>query len=91
MKKLTELLLSCSLALRQIILYVLMAVGVILLLLGYYNDDMLYGLFILGIFVLAIMLLYNFMAFRCPHCNAYLGERMLGYSHCPKCGKPLDE
>ena len=88
MKKLKEKLLGCSMQLRQIILYVLLAAGVFLMLLGYFSYDI---LFLLGILTLFLMLLYSVLAFRCPHCDAYLGERMIGYSHCPKCGKRIEK
>ena len=88
MKKLKDRLLKRSLTERQILLYALMVVGVFLLVLGYCSYDI---LFILGIFILFLMLFYNLLAFRCPDCNAYLGERMIGYSHCPKCGNKLEK
>ena len=88
MKKLREKLPECSIRDRRVILYVIMVIGLFLLVLGYCGSDI---LFILGILVLFLMLFYNLLAFRCPACNAYLGERMIGYSHCPKCGKPLNE
>ena len=88
MKKLKEHLLKCSLKERRTILYSLLGVAMFLVVLGWCSYDF---LVILGILVLFLMLFYSLLAFRCPDCGAYLGERMIGYSHCPKCGKPLDK
>ena len=88
MKKLKDRLLDCSLAERQIILYALLGVAMFLVVLGWCVS---YILVIMGILVLFLMLFYCLLAFRCPACNAYLSVRMIGYSHCPKCGKELDD
>ena len=88
MKKLKEKIQALSLESRKSIFYGLLAVSVVLLLLGYFGN---YALLALGMLSLFLMLFYCFMAFRCPSCNAYLGERMLGYSHCPKCGKRIEK
>ena len=88
MKKLKELLLACSIRERQTILYVLLGVAMFLVVLGWCSHVI---LVILGILVLFLMLFYALLAFRCPACNAFLSVRMIGYSHCPKCGKELDE
>ena len=88
MKKLREKLLECSIRDRQIIFYVLLGVAMFLVVLGWCVS---YILVILGILVLFLMLFYSLLAFRCPACNAYLGMYMIRYSHCPKCGKPLNE
>ena len=88
MKRLKERIQALSLENRKSIYYGWLAVSVILLLLGYFGN---YILLALGILTLFLMLFYCFMAFRCPACNAYLGQYMIGYSHCPKCGKNLTE
>ena len=88
MKKLSEKLLTCSMGVRMTILYGFLGSAVFLLLLGYFSYDI---LFLLGILTLFLMLFYSLLAFRCPECNAYLGERMTGYSHCPKCGKRIEK
>ena len=88
MKKLKELLLACSIRERQTILYVLLGVAMFLVVLGWCSHVI---LVILGILVLFLMLFYALLAFRCPACNAFLSVRMIGYSHCPKCGQELDE
>ena len=88
MKKLKECLLECSLRERRIIHNVLLGVAMFLVVLGWCSYNI---LVILGILVLFLMLVYNLLAFRCPACRAYLGMHMIGFSHCPKCGKPLNE
>jgi len=88
MKKLKEKIWALSLEDRKRIYYGFLAVGAVLLLLGYFGSIVLLAL---GMLTLFLMLFYSFMAFRCPECNAYLGQWMIGYSHCPKCGNPLDE
>ena len=87
MKKLKERLLQLSIKDRQSIFYVLLGVAMFLVVLGWCSYDI---LVILGILVLFLMLFYCLLAFRCPACNSYLSVRMIGYSHCPKCGKELD-
>ena len=87
MKKLKERLLELSLKERQIILNILLGMAMFLVVLGWCIH---YILVILGILVLFLMLFYCLLAFRCPFCNACLGVRMVGYSHCPKCGKELE-
>ena len=87
MRKLKERLLECSLTNRQIIFYALLGVAMFLVVLGWCVH---YILVILGILVLFLMLFYALLAFRCPACNAFLSIRMIGYSHCPKCGKELE-
>ena len=88
MRKLREKLLKCSIRDRQIIFYALLGVAMFLVVLGWCVH---YILVILGILVLFLMLFYALLAFRCPACNAFLSIRMIGYSHCPKCGKELDK
>ena len=83
-----EKLLECSICDRRIIFYVLLGVAMFLVVLGWCSHVI---LVILGILVLFLMLFYALLAFRCPACNAFLSVRMIGYSHCPKCGKELDE
>ena len=81
MKKLKGLLLACSIRERRTISFSLLGTAMFLVVLGWCSYDI---LVILGILVLFLMLFYSLLAFRCPACNAYLGERMIGYSHCPK-------
>ena len=88
MKKLKGIIQALSLESRKSIYYGLLAVSVVLLLLGYFGSNV---LLVLGILTLFLMLFYSFMAFRCPACNAYLGQYMIGYSHCPKCGKRIEK
>ena len=88
MKKLKERIQALSMESRKSIYYGLLAVSVVLLLLGYFGSNV---LLVLGILTLFLMLFYSFMAFRCPACNAYLGQYMIRYSHCPKCGENLKE
>ena len=87
MKKLKELLLACSIRERRTISFALLGTAMFLVVLGWCSYDI---LVILGILVLFLMLFYSLLAFRCPACNAYLGMNMIGYTHCPKCGKALE-
>ena len=88
MKKLKDRLLEYPFAERRTIFYVLLGMAMFLVVLGWCSYDI---LVILGILTLFLMLFYSLLAFRCPNCNAYLGERMIGYSHCPKCGNKLEK
>ena len=87
-EKVERTLIECSLKERQIILYILLGMAMFLVVLGWCSYVF---LVILGILALFLMLFYSLLAFRCPFCNACLGVRMVGYSHCPKCGKELEQ
>ena len=46
-------------------------------------------IFAIPLFLLTI--LYGRLAFRCPHCDAFLGTRMTVTTYCSQCGKELNE
>ena len=48
-------------------------------------------LLILSVPLFLLTILYARLAFRCPHCDAFLGVHITGYAHCPKCGKALEK
>ena len=47
-------------------------------------------LLILSVPLFVLTILYARLAFRCPHCDAFLGTHITSFVHCPKCGKKLD-
>lgn len=55
--------------------------------LDFLNDDLVLG--VLVVYVLSI-LVFSFINWRCPKCNAYLG-REVGINHCKNCGIQLVE
>ena len=48
-------------------------------------------LLILSVPLFVLTILYARFAFRCPHCDAFLGTHMTIYAHCPKCGKRIKQ
>ena len=86
MKKLEELFRTWPLGIRIVVLYVLMAIGVALLVMGFSGLKIMY---LVGFAELALMFIYHSLAFRCPHCSSVLGHYMTRFSHCPKCGKRI--
>lgn len=48
-------------------------------------------LLILAIPLLLLTILYARLAFRCPHCDAFLGAQLTNYAHCPMCGKRIEK
>ena len=48
-------------------------------------------LLILAIPLLLLTILYARLAFRGPHCDAFLGAQLRNYAHCPMCGKRIEK
>ena len=48
-------------------------------------------LLILSVPLFVLTILYARLAFRCPHCDSFLGTHMTIYAHCPKCGKRIKQ
>ena len=86
MKKLKEFICRDSVKVRNRIFLILVLVSVLLMLIGIEIKFF----FILGIPLYLLSILYVFLAFRCPHCDAFWGPRMTGFDHCPKCGNELE-
>ena len=87
MKKLKEFICRDTVKMRQYVLIAGIIVSGCLIVIGLYLKLFM----VLGILSLNLTLLYYWLAFRCPHCDVYLGEHMTNYKHCPKCGKQIEE
>ena len=53
-----------------------------------------FGLYIRSLFIVviaividALAIVYSRLAFRCPHCDVFLGAQGKSFNHCPQCGK----
>ena len=62
----------------------LMLVGFVMVLLGYYSD----ALAIIGLIVAVSGLIPHFLYNKCPHCGKQLGKNEGKF--CQFCGRPLD-
>ena len=87
MKKLKEYIQRDSLKTRQHILWFGAGIGMLLILLG----SAVKIIMVVGFLCLLATCGYSYLAFRCPHCDTYLGERIMIYNHCPKCGKEIEK
>ena len=85
MKKLKEFICRDHVKIRERIFIVATLVSSLLLAIGFEVRLLL----ILSVPLFLLTILYARLAFRCPHCDAFLGTRMAGYTHCPKCGKRI--
>ena len=86
MQKLKEFICRDSVKVRERIFLIAVLISILLLLIGIEIKFF----YILGIPLYLLSIFYAFLAFRCPHCDAFLGIRMLSFDHCPKCGKELE-
>ena len=86
MQKLKEFICRDSVKVRERIFLIAVLISILLLLIGIEIKFF----YILGIPLYLLSIFYAFLAFRCPHCDAFLGNRMLSFDHCPKCGKELE-
>ena len=85
MKKLKEFICRDSAKIRERIFIVATLVSSLLLAISFEIKLLL----ILSVPLFLLTILYARLAFRCPHCDAFLGTRMAGHIHCPKCGKRI--
>ena len=87
MEKLKEFICRDSVKVRERIFLIAVLISVLLSLIGAEVKFF----FILSIPLYLLSIFYAFLAFRCPHCDAFLGTRMLGFDHCPKCGNRIEQ
>ena len=64
-------------------------IGFLVFIIGLYSSN----LFIVAIAIVidALTIMYSRLAFRCSHCDAFLGAQTTNYIHCPKCGKEIEK
>ena len=86
MKKLKEFIYRDSAKTRERIFLVAAIVSGLLVAIGFKIKFLL----ILAIPLFLLTILYGRLAFRCPHCDTFLGTAMTLYAHCPHCGAKLD-
>lgn len=87
MKKLKEFICRDGVKIRERIFIVATLVSSLLLAISFESKL----LFILSAPLLLLTIIYALLAFRCPHCDAFLGTRMTIFVHCPKCGKEIEK
>jgi len=87
MKKLKEFIYRDSVKIRERIFVVAAIVSIFLLVISFEVKLLL----ILSAPLFLLTILYAMLAFRCPHCDAFLGIRMPVYAHCPICGKRIEQ
>ena len=87
MEKLKEFICRDSVKVRGRIFLIVVLVSILLMLIGIEIKFF----FILGIPLYLLSILYAFLAFRCPHCDAFLGTRIPSFDHCPKCGNRIEK
>ena len=83
MKKLKEFIYRDSAKIRERIFLAAALVSGMLLAISFEIKFLL----ILSIPLFLLTILYGRLAFRCPHCDAFLGTRMTMDDYCPRCGK----
>jgi len=86
MEKLKAFICRDSAKIRERIFIVATIVSSLLLALGFKINFIL----ILAIPLLLLTVVYARLAFRCPHCDSFLGTQMTIYTHCPHCGKRIE-
>ena len=87
MKKLKEFICRDGVKIRERIFLVATIVASFLLAISFKVKLLL----ILSVPLFVLTILYARLAFRCPHCDAFLGTRMTNFAHCPKCGKEIEK
>ena len=87
MEKLKVFICRDSAKIRERIFIVATIVASLLLAIGFEIKFLL----ILAIPLLLLTILYARLAFRCPHCDAFLGAQLTNYAHCPMCGKRIEK
>ena len=87
MKRLKEFFCRDSVKIRERIFVASTIIASLLLAIGFEIKFLL----IPAIPLLLLTILYARLAFRCPHCDSFLGTHMTIYAHCPKCGKKIEE
>lgn len=87
MKKLKERIRKTSLKTRANTFLFGILAGAILIAPGLNGNLLWVGI---GISVIVLVSVYCRLAFRCPHCDSYLGWRMESYRQCPNCTKELE-
>jgi len=89
MEKLKAFIARDSFKMRERIFLLGLLIGFLVLIIGLYGSNP----FIVSIAIVidALTVVYARLAFRCPHCDVFLGTRDGGRNYCPHCGKELDK
>ena len=90
MEKLKETLRKISLRTHSWIATIVALLGFLFMWVGKESGEAYLWLFIVGLIVVILTLIYCLVVFRCPHCGRLLGTRILP-EFCPHCGKSLEE
>ena len=66
-------------------------IGSLLLLIGAYSGLGYLWIYIVGLLILILTVVYSLLAFRCPHCDTRFGTRGGIPNYCPYCGEKLEK
>ena len=90
MHKIKEYLQRLSLRAHSWIATIVMLTGFLFLWIGIESGEGYQWMFIVGIILIVITLVYCLVVFRCPHCGSLLGTRTIP-EYCPHCGRKLEK
>ena len=90
MKKLKETLRKLPLNTHSWIATAMALAGFLFMWIGKEAGDGSLWVFFVGLILVVIALIYSWIVFRCPHCDALLGTRFIP-EYCPHCGKKLNK
>jgi len=89
MEKLKAFIARDSFKTRERIFLLGLLIGFLVLIIGLYGSIPLIVAIAIVIDVLSVV--YARLAFRCPHCDGFLGIRDGIHNYCPQCGKRIEE
>lgn len=68
--------------------FIIFGVGALVAFLGILMNEEVF-MCMMGIGIMFVSIVYNFIFYHCPHCGRYLGRSTGEY--CPYCGKKVNE
>ena len=90
MNKIKEYLQCFSLRTHTWIATIMALMGFLFMWIGKESGEGYLWVFIVGLILVIITLIYCLVVFRCPHCGSLLGTRTIP-EYCPHCGKKLEK
>ena len=66
-------------------------IGCVLMWVGAQSGEAYIWIFVIGILLLILTVIYSILAFRCPHCDTWFGTRGGMPNYCPYCGKEIEK
>ena len=89
MEKLKEILRKMPFRTHSWIASISCLIGCVLMWVGAGSGADYLWMFLVGILILALSVVYSILAFRCPHCDTRIVTRGGIPNYCPYCGKEL--